>query len=76
MGSGGVDELMVLQADGKKVRLPTDSVEQTVPSKLSAMPEGLIDGLSLEEVTDLVAFLRSEPNTRMADNPDRDSESR
>ena len=76
VGSGGIDELTVLQADGEKVRLPTEAVEQTVPSKLSAMPEGLLDGLSLQEITDLVAFLRDAPNTRMADNPDNDSESR
>ena len=59
IGSGGPDALLVLQQDGKKVRVPTAAVEQTVPSKVSSMPEGLIDGLSLQDVADLVAFLQS-----------------
>ena len=67
VGSGGPDALVVLQADGEKIRVATDAVEQTVPSTTSAMPEGLLDGLSLQEVTDLVAFLQQASDTRVAD---------
>ena len=75
VGSGGTDSLLVLQKDGTKIRVPVDTVEQTIPSKVSAMPEGLIDGLSLQEVTDLVAFLQQSPEARMAQKTDSNSES-
>lgn len=75
VGSGGVDALLVLQNDGKKVRVPTEAIEQTIPSKVSAMPEGLLDGLSLQEVTDLVAFLQQSPDSRMAQKKESSADS-
>ena len=68
VGAGGQNELIVLQDDGKKVRIPISSIEQTVSCKVSAMPEGLLDKLSMEEVVDLMAFLRSAPEVRTAEN--------
>lgn len=59
VGSGGLDDFVVLQLDGTKTRVPRASVEQTVPSKISAMPEGLMDNLEVSDVIDLLAFLRS-----------------
>ena len=67
IGDGGEGELIVLQFDGEKVRVPTDSIEQTVPSKLSAMPEGLLNDLTLQEITDLMVFLRKTPIEQMSE---------
>ena len=54
-GPGG--RLIVLKTNGEKVEIADEDVEQIAPSRVSAMPEGLIDSLSLEEVTDLFAYL-------------------
>ena len=59
VGSGGEGVLVVLSASGEKTRVPTDEVEQTLPSKTSAMPEGLINGLTDQQVADLFAYLRT-----------------
>ncbi len=55
----GDQEVVVLQANGQKVRIPADEIDESEPSRTSAMPEGLIDQLTLEEVTDLFAYLAS-----------------
>jgi putative heme-binding domain-containing protein len=49
--------LTVLQSDGKKVQLAAADIEDVRASKLSAMPEGLMNPLSLEQVADLFAYL-------------------
>jgi putative heme-binding domain-containing protein len=49
--------LTVVQADGGKVRLAADDIEDIEPSKLSTMPEGLLNTLTLEQVADLFALL-------------------
>lgn len=71
VGSGGPTELLVLQANGEKVRVKRDSIEQTVPSKVSAMPEGLIDGLTTQQVTDLMAFLKETPVEQLTSEPNQ-----
>jgi len=75
VGSGGEDELVVLQIDGTKIRLPKDTIEQTIPSKVSAMPDGLIDGLTLDQIVDLMAYLRKPPVEAVAD-ADKDDQKR
>jgi putative heme-binding domain-containing protein len=59
VGRLGERELVVLQASGKKVIVPRDDVEHIVPHKKSAMPEGLFNTLTLEEIADLFAYLYS-----------------
>lgn len=46
-------------ADGQRVVLPRDDVEEMRVSGVSLMPEGLLQGLSDQEVRDLFAYLRS-----------------
>ena len=60
---------MILQSDGSKVRVPRDDVEQTIPSLVSSMPEGLLNSLSLEEVFDLMAFLMTTPAQMVTQRP-------
>ena len=38
--------------------------------KSSPMPENLLDELTLKEIADLFAYLRSTPEQRVADKPD------
>ena len=58
--------LTVLQTDGGKVTLAADEIEEIEPSKASAMPDGLLNPLTLEQVADLFAFLMEGSNATMA----------
>lgn len=49
---------LVLQADGKRVRIEKDEVDEIKGSELSSMPARLLDGLTMKEVADLMAYLR------------------
>jgi putative heme-binding domain-containing protein len=55
-GSGG--ETVVILPTAERVTLLPKQIEATKPSKVSAMPDGLLDPLSLEEIADLVAYLQ------------------
>ncbi|MCA9267851.1 MAG: hypothetical protein KDA41_05245, partial [Planctomycetales bacterium] len=68
----------VVEDDGKTLKIRTDpftealttvaksKVEEIIPSKLSEMPQGLMNVLDKDEVLDLIAYLRSAGN---ADDP-------
>lgn len=53
------EALDILLADGKSVRVPVDSIEQRQKSNLSLMPNGLKDGMTLEDFASIVAYLES-----------------
>ena len=53
----GEDAWVVLQANGEKLRVAKQDVEEMAPSQKSAMPEGLFDNLTAEEIADLFAYL-------------------
>ena len=72
VGTGGEGELIVLQADGTKVPVREEDIEEILPSKVSAMPEGLLDSLSLKEVADLISFLEDTPTVSVTRSPARD----
>jgi putative heme-binding domain-containing protein len=55
------DKVTVLDAKGVRTPLLKKEVEAVTRSDASLMPEGLLDGLSEQELRDLFAFLRSEP---------------
>ncbi|MBX7166224.1 MAG: c-type cytochrome [Pirellulales bacterium] len=61
IGSAGEDAVVVLQSTGDKVVINKDEIEELVPSNKSAMPEGLFNNLTLEEIADLFAYLNSPP---------------
>lgn len=61
VGDGGADRIIVLTTAGEKIELAKSDVEQILPSKSSAMPEGLLDPLSLQQIADLFAFLKNQP---------------
>jgi putative heme-binding domain-containing protein len=51
--------LAIRGLDGQDVMLPRDTVERTRPLGRSLMPEGLLDGLSDQQIRDLFAYLRT-----------------
>lgn len=58
--SAGPD-MTILQSDGNKVSVAKTDVDETVPSKTSTMPAGLLDSLSKQEIADLFAYLTEAP---------------
>jgi putative heme-binding domain-containing protein len=58
--------MTVLQADGQKAELAAADIEDVQPSKLSAMPEGLANRLTLEQIADLFAYLMKSPEPKVA----------
>lgn len=63
------DGYVVLQADGKKVQIADAEVDQIKQDKTSAMPEGLLDEMSMEDIRDLVAYIYSSNPDRVAQEP-------
>ncbi|HXT60615.1 MAG TPA: c-type cytochrome [Pirellulales bacterium] len=57
----GASAVTVLQANGEKVTVRKDDISETAPSTKSAMPEGLLNQLTLDEVADLFAYLGTTP---------------
>ena len=64
-GLGG--ERIVLQNNGQKVSLSRDKIDEILPSRESAMPDGLFDKLTLEEISDLFAYLGVLPTADVAE---------
>ena len=52
-------ELVLTLAADKEVRIPRDEIDATLPGKVSIMPAGLDKQLSLQELADLVEFLKN-----------------
>jgi putative heme-binding domain-containing protein len=61
--------MTILQADMQKITLAKDDIEEVDRSKTSAMPEGLLNRLPLEQVADLFAYLMNEPEPNLASRP-------
>jgi putative heme-binding domain-containing protein len=55
---GAAGETVIMQASGEKVVLAQGDIEDSKPSKQSAMPGGLLDTLTMEEIADLFAYLQ------------------
>ncbi len=55
------DGVVVLQANGEKANVAKGDIDQIVPSKKSAMPDGLFNTLTEEEIADLFAYLAAPP---------------
>jgi putative heme-binding domain-containing protein len=58
--------MTVLQADMQKVEIAAEDIEDVRTSKTSAMPEGLLNKLSLDQVADLFAYLMKAPEPNVA----------
>ncbi len=65
----GSEGITVLVDDGEKIELAHEDIEQILPSQLSAMPTGLLNSLTLEQVADLFAFLNQDDRPSIAEKP-------
>ncbi|HEY2413610.1 MAG TPA: HEAT repeat domain-containing protein [Pirellulaceae bacterium] len=63
VGAGTAGETVIILPTAERVTLKSNQIEATKPSKLSAMPDGLLDPLSLEEIADLFAYLQKTSKT-------------
>lgn len=59
----GDEAVTVLQSSGEKITVRKEEIDEIQPSKKSAMPEGLLDQLSLDEIADLFAYLGNPAKT-------------
>jgi putative heme-binding domain-containing protein len=57
--------IVVLMSNGEKVTLEKSEIEKTSPSRTSAMPKGLLNALTLEEIGELFAFLQQQPKSNL-----------
>ena len=53
------DEVVLAKLDGQETRIPRPSVADIQPGTVSLMPTGLGDQLTLQELADLLAFLKA-----------------
>lgn len=63
IGPQGEDTLVVLQPNTEKATVKKDDVEEIVPTKVSAMPDGLLNELTLKQIADLFAYMSNPPVT-------------
>ncbi len=64
-------KIVVMQSSGETVTALEADVEELTPTNLSSMPSGLLNDLTLEEISDLFAFLlnQAEPGPSVAEKP-------
>jgi putative heme-binding domain-containing protein len=55
--------LVVLQSNTQKAIVASSDIDKIVTSKVSAMPEGLLNTLTLDEIVNLFAYLNKLPET-------------
>ena len=67
--------VVVLTDDGEKLTFTRDEIEEIAPTETSAMPEGLLDDLSLSEINDLIGFLHAQ-SANMATAPGQPTDSK
>ena len=53
------DEIVLVVAADKEERIPRSEIDAIEPSKVSVMPAGLDQQLTVQELADLVAFLKA-----------------
>jgi putative heme-binding domain-containing protein len=58
LGDENASALTILQPNGIRQRVPRASIKSLTSSKLSLMPEGLEQGMTVQEVADLIAFVQ------------------
>lgn len=56
-GRRGADQLIVLQPNGEKITFRQQDIAESARSRTSAMPAGLLEPLSEQEIADLFAFI-------------------
>ena len=60
---------VVLTKEGERQEIAEEDIEEIVPSKVSSMPSGLLNGLTEEEIANLFSFLLSRERVNLAEKP-------
>ena len=68
MIGGKTDRLVTVQTLTEKLTLPVPEIESITQSQLSMMPEGLLEAMSAEQVSSLIAYLMSPAQVPMNPN--------
>ena len=63
------ERLLLVQRDDRVIALSQSEIEEILPEKASIMPEGLLDELTLQEVSDLFAYLSGIRAERLVETP-------
>ncbi|QDU25222.1 Cytochrome c [Anatilimnocola aggregata] len=66
---GGGGETVILTQTGERISVPAGEIEETKPSKVSAMPAGLLETLTPEEIADLMAYMQRTGKSGIARRP-------
>ncbi|HEU5119283.1 MAG TPA: heme-binding domain-containing protein, partial [Isosphaeraceae bacterium] len=53
------DSVTIRTSDAKEVKIPIASIEERAKSETSVMPEGLVNGITVEELASLLDYLES-----------------
>ncbi|HEX7378377.1 MAG TPA: HEAT repeat domain-containing protein [Pirellulales bacterium] len=69
LAPAGGDGVTLLQSSGEKVTISNDDIAETAPSRVSAMPEGLLNSLTLAEIADLFAYLNNPTESHVTVRP-------
>jgi putative heme-binding domain-containing protein len=70
---GKESNVTLLRNDGVQVAIPEEDVTTIRTVKVSDMPDGLLEDLSVQQLADLLAYLHSDPTPLIAQEPDEDS---
>ncbi|MBC8876050.1 MAG: HEAT repeat domain-containing protein [Planctomycetes bacterium] len=68
--TGEPGQSIIDEHDGTTVLMDEKDIAEVQAEKISPMPEGVLDQLTLKEIADLFAYLRSAPVEHMAETPD------
>ena len=66
VSTGPPGQVTVLDSDGNKHVVPDAEINDIIANRQSAMPEGLLDTLTLVEISDLFAYLGMLPAESVA----------
>lgn len=64
--------IVVLQSNAQRITVAKDEIDEIHASKKSAMPEGLLNPLTLEEIADLFAYLGQSPDAKISNRRTQD----
>ena len=65
----GNRSLVLLLPDATKLEIPSGKIDQRAPAKLSVMPEGALNKLTLQDIADLFAFLETSKSNPTSTQP-------
>ena len=65
----GTEEIEIRDANNQVTVISESEVDQILPSTSSIMPSGLLDDLSLQEISDLMSYMDVIPSLEVAARP-------